>query len=253
MTKRKKIVVFSLITIIVVSFCWLDFVFVKENSQVFGQELKEAGAVSDVVIIFNSGGYGTVAPEKAYDFKPIIDNLKSEIEKMNYKAAVVPYYRTQETIIGKIGYTKEMFFFFPSESRDLAENIKKFIEENPKDKVLLAGLSNGAGFVRAAMSNLQGMNNVFAVEMGTPFWSKEIESNNILILNNEGRDILSIGDKSQLMLSLVEAPLKWIESKVEGKNISLAEALSIPGHQYAWSEVETAVVPFLTSKLLSKN
>ena len=46
---------------------------------------------------------------------------------------------------------------------------------------------------------------------------------------------------------------KWIESKVEGKNISLAEALSIPGHQYAWSEVETAVVPFLTSKLLSKN
>jgi len=34
-----------------------------------------------VVIVFNSGGYGTVVPEKAYDFKPIIDNLKARLKK----------------------------------------------------------------------------------------------------------------------------------------------------------------------------
>ncbi|HPD19713.1 MAG TPA: hypothetical protein PLV95_00520 [Candidatus Pacearchaeota archaeon] len=249
MAKKNKIVVFSLITLIVVSCCWLDFVFIKENSQFFAEELQKAGETSDVVIVFNSGGYGTVVPEKAYDFKPIIDNLKSEIEKMNFKVAVIPYYRTKETIIGKIGYVKEMFFF-PNESKDLAESIKKFIEENPKDKVLLAGLSNGASFVRAAMENLQGMNNVFAIEMGAPFWSEEVSSMNVLTLNNGGKDILSAGDKSQLLFSLIQAPFKWIVSRVEGENISLARALNIPGHQYVWPEVETAVVPFLTSRLL---
>lgn len=251
MTQKKKIIVFSLIALIVVSFVWLDLVFVKENSQVFSQELRKAGEASDVVIIFNSGGFGTVAPENAYDFKPIIDNLRKEIEEMNYKTEVVPYYRTKETLFGKIGYTKEMFLSFPAESNDLAQEIKEFVKKNPGDKVLLAGLSNGASFVRAAMKNLQETNNVFAIEMGAPFWSQKIENENILILNNKGRDCLSVGDKSQLILSLIKAPLEWIVSKIEGENISFAEALSIPGHQYAWSEVEAAVVPFLTSKLLS--
>jgi len=64
MAKKNKIVVFSLITLIIVSCCWLDFVFIKENSQFFAEELQKAGETSDVVIVFNSGGYGTVVPEK---------------------------------------------------------------------------------------------------------------------------------------------------------------------------------------------
>jgi len=94
---------------------------------------------------------------------------------MNFKVAVIPYYRTKETIIGKIGYVKEMFFF-PNESKDLAESIKKFIEENPKDKVLLAGLSNGASFVRAAMENLQGVNNVLLLKWALLFGLKKLQA-----------------------------------------------------------------------------
>jgi len=77
------------------------------------------------------------------------------------------------------------------------------------------------------------VNNVFAVEMGAPFWSEEVASMNVLTLNNGGKDILSAGDKSQLLFSLIQAPFKWIVSRVEGENISLARALNIPGHQLA--------------------
>ncbi|MDD5555541.1 MAG: hypothetical protein PHO19_02665 [Candidatus Pacebacteria bacterium] len=248
---KKKIIVFSLIIIFLASFVWLDFVFLENNSETFAKELKEAGETSDFVIIFNSGGFGTVKPELAYDLKPIIDDLKGEVEGMNYKVAVVPYYRTKETIIGRIGYLKEMFLSFPSESKDLAKRIKDFVEENPGDKVLMAGLSNGAAFVNETMEDLQGINNVFAIEMGTPFWSTKNPAENILILDNKGRDSLSIGDKGQLMLSLLQSPFKWIASRIEGRKISFSEAMVAPGHQYSWLEVEEEVVSFLESKVLS--
>ncbi len=233
------------------SFVWFDFVFLENNSKTFARELKEAGESGDFVIIFNSGGFGTVKPEFAYDFKPIIDSLKGEVEGMNYKVSVVPYYRTKETLVGRIGYLKEMFFAFPGESEDLANRIKDFIQENPGDKVLLAGLSNGAAFVGETMDDLRGVGNVFAIEVGAPFWSEKNNDGNILILDNKGRDSLSIGDKSQLMLSLLQSPFKWIASRMEGQKISFSEAMIAPGHQYAWQEVEEEVVSFLENKVLA--
>ncbi|MDD5696462.1 MAG: hypothetical protein PHO90_00615 [Candidatus Pacebacteria bacterium] len=248
---KKKIIIVSLIVLFLASFLWLDFVFLKHNSETFARELEQAGETSDLVIIFNSGGFGTVQLEKAYDFKPIIDNLKSEAEKMNYKVAVVPYYRTKETIVGRIGYLKEMFFSFPSESEDLAKRIRDFVEQNPGDKVLMAGLSNGAAFVSETMKDLEGVGNVFAIEMGAPFWSEKKNDGSILILDNQGRDSLSIGDKGQLMLSLIQSPFKWIASRMEGRKISFPEALSVPGHQYSWPEVEEEVVSFLENRVLA--
>jgi len=41
MAKKNKIVVFSLITLIIVSCCWLDFVFIKENSQFLQKNFKK--------------------------------------------------------------------------------------------------------------------------------------------------------------------------------------------------------------------
>lgn len=248
---KKKIIVFSLTIVFLASFVWLDFVFLENNSETFAKELKEAGETSDFVIIFNSGGFGTVKPEFAYDLKPIIDDLKGEVEEMNYKVAVVPYYRTKETLVGRIGYLKEMFLSFPGESKDLAKRIKDFVEENPGDKVLMAGLSNGAAFVNETMEDLQGINNVFAIEMGVPFWSKKNPAENILILDNKGRDSLSIGDKGQLMLSLLQSPFKWVASRMEGRKISFSEAMVAPGHQYSWPEVKEEVVSFLENKVLS--
>lgn len=248
---KKKIVILSLIVLSLASFLWLDFVFLENNSKTFARELKEAGETSNFVIIFNSGGFGTVEPELAYDLNPIIDSLKEEVEKMNYKVAVVPYYRTKETIVGRIGYLKEMFLSFPNESKDLAGRIKDFVQENPKDKVLMAGLSNGAAFVGETMEYLHGIDNVFAIKMGAPFWSEKNNSENVLILDNKGKDSLSMGDKGQLMLSLLQSPFKWITSRMEGRKVSFSEAMVAPGHQYSWPEVEEEIVFFLENKVLS--
>lgn len=247
---NKKYLFYFLIILIIVSFIWFDYIFLNENNKIFAENLKKAGEVSDVIIIFNAGGFGTVDFENAYDFKPIIDNLEKTIEDMNYSVSIVPYYRTKETIIGKIGYLKEMFFEFPKLSKYLSIQITEFLEDNPNDKVLMAGLSNGAAFVRATMNELNNVSdNVLAIEIGPPFWSNNNPDDKILFLDNNGRDTLTIGNKKEIIVSLLKTPFVWVSSVVLNQKKSLAKALQAPGHQYYWEDIKDDVFVFVQDKL----
>lgn len=247
---KKKYIICFLIILTVVSIFWFDTIFLKDNSAIFAEELKKAGESSDVVIIFNAGGFGTVQPEYAYDFKPIIDNLEQTIKNMNYTVSVVPYYRTKETVLGKLGYLKEMFFEFPKHSKNMADQITIFLEENPDDKILMAGLSNGAAFVSSTITNLGEVpDNVSAIELGAPFWSGKNTSDHVLFLDNNGKDVLTTGNKKEIIASLLRAPFKWVHSRVINKRISLAEAIEAPGHHYYWDNIKDDVVVFVENRL----
>ncbi len=247
---NKKHIVYLLIILTVVSFIWFDSVFLKNNSAAFADELKRAGETSDVIIIFNSGGFGTVDFDRAYDLKPIIDNLKDTITGMNYTVSIVPYYRTRETIVGKIGYLKEMFFDFPKQSEDMASQIKEFLKQNPEDKVIMTGLSNGAAFVASTMEDLKDTGgNVLAIELGAPFWSDKNNNDHILFLDNNGSDVLTVGNKKELIISFVKAPFKWFSSIVLNKKISYAEAMEAPGHHYYWENIKGDVTVFIENNL----
>jgi len=247
---NKKYVICFLIILTVVSIFWFDLVFLKDNSAIFAEELKKAGESSDVIIIFNAGGFGTVDPQYAYDFKPIIDNLEQTIKDMNYTVSVVPYYRTKETLIGRLGYLKEMFFEFPKHSENMAYQIKEFLKENPDDKILMAGLSNGAAFVSSTIDDLGEVpNNVLAIELGAPFWTNRNTSDHILFLDNNGKDTLTVGNKREIILSFIKAPFKWVYSRIINKRISLAEAIEAPGHHYYWDNIKDDVTIFVENKL----
>jgi hypothetical protein len=252
MKLRKKHVILFLIILTMGSSIWLDAVFIKSNSKLFAEELKEAGEISDVIIIFNSGGFGTVSLENAYDIKPVIENTKKTIEDMNYHVSVIPYHRTKESLIGRVGYLKEMFFSFPKESEDLASRIKEFLKENPDDKIIMAGLSNGAAFVGATMDDLKDVkSNVSAIQLGTPFWSGRINNENILFLDNNGKDILTVGKKAEIVYCLIKAPFKWVYSRILDKRISFAEAMEAPGHHYYWDNVGGEIKSFVEKELSS--
>jgi hypothetical protein len=247
---NKKYIIYFLLILTVVSFIWFDMFFLKTNSDFFAQELKKAGESSDVIIIFNSGGFGTVEFENAYDIRPIIENTREVIENMNYKVAIVPYYRTKETIIGKIGYLKEMFYSFPKESDDLAFQIREFLKDNPEDKILMAGLSNGAAFVGATMKDLDDIkNNVSAIQLGSPFWAEKDLRENILFLDNNGSDVLTAGKKKEIITSFLKAPFKWLQSKIKNKEMSFAEAIEAPGHHYYWEDVGKEIELFVAERL----
>ena len=245
MKKRAKILIGSFVVFILLSFLWFDFVFLKDNGENFERELIQAGENSDVVIIFNSGGWGTVPFDRAFDFNPIINETKELIESKNYKVSIVQYYRTQETFFGKIASLRETLFNFPDSSKVFSERIDEFLEKNPNDKVIMAGLSNGASFIDTAMKDLKDKKeSVWAIELGAPFWKNNTESDNIISLNNPA-DILANGRLGKLILSLIKAPFVWAYNNISGNHISLTQAMHVNGHDYSWQQVKDEVTSFI--------
>jgi|WetSurMetagenome_2_1015567.scaffolds.fasta_scaffold82501_1 hypothetical protein len=249
MKKRTKIIICAVLAFLVFSFVWFNFIFLNNNGKSFEEALMKAGEESDVVIIFNSGGWGTVPFDKAFDFSPIISETEKIIEGHNYKVSIVQYYRTEESFFAKVASLREIFFNFPDSSRVFSQRVDEFLKHNPNDKVIMAGLSNGAAFVDAAMADLkQDKNNVFAIELGAPFWKKNVKSENILSLNNQA-DILANGKLGELLFSAIKAPFAWAYSNLSGNHISLGQAIHINGHDYSWSQVKSELTDFIEAKL----
>jgi len=215
------------------------------------KEMINMASDKEVVIVFNSGGWGNTPLEQADDFRPIIEGIQKTLKDLGYSSVVVPYERTKESFFGIIEGVKETFTFFKKQSQKLAIEIEDFIENNPENKVIVTGLSNGGAFVDKVMEKIpeSKRNSVFAIEVGTPFWENVLDSDSILLLDNQGKDPLSSMDLKILIPSLFKAPIKWSLAKVSGQELSFGHALKLPGHYYGWEDVDLEISLFLENKL----
>ena len=205
---------------------------------------------NNIVIIFNSGGWGDTPPEEASDFTPVVDGIQKTLSDLGYNSIVVPYTRTKESFLGRVEGVKETLSLFPKQSQKLANEIEVFIKSHPENKIIMAGLSNGAIFVNRTMMKVSEnqRNSVFAVEVGTPFWEKVLDSDNILLLNNKGKDALSKMDLRILIPALLKSPYKWLSAQVLREELSFSQALYLPGHYYDWDSVAPEVKSFLENR-----
>jgi len=238
---------------------------IPENFQ--PQEILDIAADSDVIIIFNSGGWGDTPFEKAEDFAPIVEGIRLTLNEWGYDSVVIPYQRTKNTLSGKIVSAKDFLNFFNSSSDTLAKDLEFLAENLPDKKIIVAGLSSGGAFVEKTMEKLSGevRDSVYGIEAGVPFWHQTLQSENILQLpersegwrrtnvlrlTNSGKDSLSAGEVKALLFSLVKAPFRWIFSKINGQNLPLALSFQAPGHEYLWDlpEVGPKIISFLEEK-----
>lgn len=243
-----------LITLII--FGGLFFLFgpevLPENNQF--QELLNSASDNDIIIIFNSGGWGNTPLEKADDFAPIIEGIEKTINNWGLNTIVIPYERTKNSFLGKITGAKEEIKSFPKPAKKLAKEIEEFLKENPSKKVIMTGLSNGAAFVDKTIKNLdEFQNSVLAIEVGVPFWYKPLNPDdiNILRLENEGKDSFSKGEMKTLFTVFLKTPFEWFLAKISGQNLPFARAFQAPGHKYSWDtpEVGPQIVSFLKEKI----
>lgn len=258
---------FILISVILLG---LVFVFgpemVPENFQ--RQEILDVAKNSDVIIIFNSGGWGNTPIEKAKDFTPIIDGIQKTLKERGYNSVVIPYNRTKDNLLGKITGVKEFFNFFRNSSEILADDIELLTKILPDKKIIIAGLSAGGALANETIKKIseraensvspvrQNLSNgVYAIAAGIPFWVETLESDNILRLDNENKDPLSKGEAKTLLFTLFKAPFKWFSAKILGSGLSFSQALQFSGHQYSWesAEVSSSIESFLEAKLTSSN
>jgi len=215
------------------------------------QEVQNLVEDKDVIIIFNSGGWGNTPLDKAYDFAPIIEKIQGNLNNLGYSSAVIPFFRTKPGFWGKVSGTKDFLSSFRYSSDDLAKTIKLFSDKFPDKKIIVTGLSGGAGLVSEAMDKLSGeiSQSVLAIIAGPPFWSKPSLKENILCLDNDKMDILTVGNV-KILLSLVKDPIRLIIAKIKGENMTFTGAFYLAGHQYRWES--QAVGPKITA-FLSNN
>jgi hypothetical protein len=215
-----------------------------------------AGAISDVaeedvVIIFNSGGWGNTPPEEANDFVPIVEGIKNTLGELGYSSIIVPYNRTKDGFPGKVTGIREFLDSFDVSSTNLAKAIEELKTKFPNKKIIMAGLSNGATLVNETYERISDniRESVYAVSVGAPFWADKVNSDNMLDIDGSS-DSLARGDIGSLAFSALKAPFEWISAKLSGRSLSFSEIMHAAGHDYSWSssEVSPRIVAFLEAK-----
>jgi len=215
------------------------------------KEVFNSSPEDDIIVIFNSGGWGNTPLNEAQDFAPIIRGIQDTVSQWGYSSIVVPYERTENSFLGKISGAKETFQLFRRQAEDFSRDIGDFLKRNPTKKIIVAGLCNGGIFTNRVMENIPNdiKNQVYAVEVGVPFWEKTSNSDNILIVNDREEDPLSRGEAKTLFSTLFKGMSRWSLAKISGEDIGISQFFYMPGHQYSWPEVQPEVVYFLERKL----
>ena len=155
-----------------------------ENFQI--QEILNRAENKDVIIIFNSGGWGDTPLEKAKDLAPLVEGIQQTLNEWGYNSVVIPYVRTKDDLFGRITGAKEFFNYFKNSSEDLADEIEHLAETFPDKKIIITGLSNGAVFANKTYEKISEnvKNSVYVITAGNPFWENIPQSDNLLFLDN---------------------------------------------------------------------
>ncbi|MDP2664075.1 MAG: hypothetical protein Q8P08_01410 [bacterium] len=210
---------------------------IPSNHQI--KQILEIARNKDVIIIFNSGGWGYTPLKEAKDLAFIVKGVEETLNNWKYSTIVVPYNRTKDSLVGEITGLKELLNSFKNSSRDLAGRIETIVNRFPDKNIIVVGLSNGAAFVNETYGKISEniKKSVYAVAIGTPFWIRLQKSDNVLQLNSE-KDTLVRGKIGSLLWALIKTPFIGV--------------FLATGHEYLWSSpgVKPQIVAFLEEKFV---
>ncbi len=186
----------------------------------------------DIVIIFNSGGFGWTLIEETPEGQDFVTGIESELTISGYSALLLNHFRTAKTLNGGISELMAEASLYPSKAKDLALRVEFLTSHIPGIRVILAGQSNGAGICERVMRILKDNQQVYSIQLGPPFWNDTIELDRSLVLRSNGLipDSFSHGDIITIIRSNLEA-LFGISQENPGHILLYIGA---PGHDYSW-------------------
>lgn len=193
---------------------------------------------SDVLIFFTPGGWGDISPEDETYAKSLLKGIQKTLKSWQYKIVLINYPRAKTGILGKIKSLKESLFSFPSESTKLADLIKSITNNFKNIKIILIGYSLGGAFLNEVMKKITESKQVYCIQAGTPFFWKKIISENILHLDNDGKDAFANGNIKKLSFIGIIGILKLI-LLFKLIRLKIADAFHLKEHEYFWENPET--------------
>jgi hypothetical protein len=209
---------------------------------------------SDVVIVFNSGGWGWNLLDDTPGWNSIVDGIKSKLEGLGYKSLVLNYRRTSNGLRGCIKEFTEAATHYPSKAKELAKRVEFLTDHIPDLKVIIAGESTGTVITDNTMSILRDNSRVYSIQTGTPFWHKPTALDRTLVMNSNGKtiDTFSYGNVRAVLWATVKG---WFGlSSLEDSPGTILSWLRAPGHDYSWQYpgVCSEVVKFLEANFGEK-
>ena len=216
------------------------------------KETLDSFSKNDLIVIFNSGGWGYTPSEKSADFIPIMEGIEQSLRDLGYNPAIVNFFRAKNNYLGKFTALKDIILnSFKNQTSILSREIEDFLNVNKEKKIIMVGLSAGATFADIVIGKIpENMKNrILAIEVGPYTWERKLSSENIFRFNNKGRDPISRGNRIKAAGGYLKIYLKWILAAASGRKITLAEIIHSEGHDYSWQEIKPEIVSFLENRL----
>ena len=188
----------------------------------------------DVVVIFNSGGWGWNFLENSPGWYSISTGIESELDKLGYTSLLLNYRRTEETLRGIVDEGVEMITAYPSKAENLACRVEFLTRHIPDLKIIVTGESDGTVISDSAMNILRDNHRVYSIQTGPPFWHQNVVQERTLVLNNNGRhpDTFSQGDIPTMLWTSLGDVLGIPQSEESSGRVLFF--LRAPGHDYRW-------------------
>lgn len=206
----------------------------------------------DIVMIFNSGGFGWTPVGDSAQVQSFIAGIEAELAGSGYSVLLLDYFRTTETLNGALSEIMAEAGVYPSKAKDLAFRVEFLTDHIAGISVILAGQSNGSAICEGAMRILKNNRQVYSIQLGPPFWSGSILSDRSLVLRSNGvvPDSFSQGD----MFTIIRTSLEAMFGISRDNPGHILLYLGAPGHDYHWEyeAVRSQITDFLNKHWPSK-
>jgi len=190
----------------------------------------------DVVVVFNSGGWGWNILEASPQWTSIFAGIQSELADLGYTSLLLSYQRATDTVGGYFNELMSMMSLYPSQATDLASKIEFLTKHITDLRVIIVGESTGTIIADSAMSILRENPQVYSIQTGPPFWHKNVMLERTLVLQSNSimPDYFSRGD----ILTLICANLEGLFGFSPNEAGRILIYLRAPGHEYWWQDPE---------------
>jgi hypothetical protein len=206
----------------------------------------------DVVIFVNSGGWGWSSIEDFPYGHDLVAGVEAELNSLGYTTLWLDHYRTAHSLNGCLSELMLAPGLYPSKAEDLALRAEFLTNHIPDIKVILAGISNGCTVCEGAIRILKDNQQVYSVQLGPPFWNRNLVLERSLILRSNGviPDPFSQGN----LFIIIRANLEAMFGISQDNPGHILLYIGAPGHDYRWQhpEVRSQIIDFLDKNFALK-
>ncbi len=248
--------------------------------QLFGDDIKKCARFTNrlldictkaqgknLILIHNPGGWGDTPLEQCLKWeRSIVEGISTTIENLGYSWLLIQYFRSDNSWWSHMQDMREQFRFSSTgksaKARVMSAELKFIVQHINNIKIILIGVSQGAGFSNTVIQQLGELRQIYSVELGTffPYMRRRVITERTLAIDSNGvvpdpvvqwcNRNLRAGFKAY-----ITAPFRWLKYRMQGKPEKFTYCINVPGHDYNWEypTIRQKITDFLEINLGTKS